>query len=179
MARDDMLPLIARLRQLTDAATDDEFNGVTFWTDDQLEDVLDRHSRDIQIILQHGTRKVNGQVAWWHMKYTPKFWIGFETYEVTDYQGYTVDTDDYVVDLERGQVTLDTGLSKQTYYLRARAYDFIDAAADVWQQKVNQRSSFVDYKADIHTVKMSQDYAHCIERLNYYASLRIGGFKRG
>lgn len=185
MPRPTMALVISRFRRMTDAATDDEFNGVTYWTDDQLQDVLDENSFPvIDLELTPSTMLVNG-VADWRTQFFSKKTLKAYDYErnaqvVETSTGTPLASDDFTVDWLRMTVTLSGDVTTNTAYsLRVTLYDMWDAAARVWYEKAEQRVSYISSKAGTHKLDFQQEYEHCIQRALYYRGRRIRVFKRG
>jgi hypothetical protein len=185
MARPTMALVIARLRRLTDAATDDVFNDVTFWTDDQLQDILDENSFPVlDLELTPSTMLVNG-VADWRTQFFSKKTLKAYDYErnaqvVETSTGTPIDSDFFTLDWQRMTVTLTEDVTTNTdYSLRITLYDMWDAAARVWYEKAEQRASYISTKANAHKLEMQQERQHCKDQAIYYRSRRIRVFKRG
>lgn len=180
MARLTMALVISRLRGMTDAATDDEFNGVTYWTDDQLQTHLDANSAPkADLTLTAGTMLVSG-VADWRTQYFERSdaWAYEDTAQVVDSNGYPLNEDYFTIDWQRKTITLTSDVTtNQAYFLRVTLYDMWNAAAAVWAEKVNQRVSYTASKYGGHSLHLEQEYAQCVNRLNYYRGLRLKRFK--
>lgn len=167
--REGMQQLIDRTRSLANCNTDELFNGVTYWTDEQLQDVLDNYASEWSESLLKG-RSV----------YTFPLYMGYgletTTIEIENSSG-VIDPLDYTVNLaQRTVVFTDEQTTDVTIY--ATRYDVYEAVAQVWEVKSSQRSDFVNFRAGNHKVDMAQDYQHCVERARYYRSKKVRGFKR-
>ena len=179
-----MALVIARLRRLTDAATDDEFNGVTFWTDDQLQTTLDENSFPVvDLELTPSTMLVNG-VADWRTQFFYKRTLDAYDYErnaqvVETSTGTPIDDDFFTLDWSRMTVVLtDDVTSNVSYSLRLTLYDMWNAAARIWYEKAEQRTSYISSKANAHKLEMQQERDHCVDRAIYYRSRRVKVFQR-
>lgn len=179
MARSSMAGLIAHLRSLTSAATDDVYNGVTYWTDDQLQAALDRTRylvRDIALTekpyysagaLNYTEHQFPVAVNWWTE----------DLYRVHDALGYDVPSADYTVDGKRGIVTFDVNPDRQQYYIDVWLYDMNAAAADVWEQKASHRFDFINMKAGVnHRFDFAQEYQHCVDMARKFRERKIKAF---
>lgn len=174
--RTGMTSLVSHLRQQSDAApSTDVFNGVTYWTDDQLQDVLDQHSMGYQ----HAPLKKLGSYD--SVSYTLTlafpYWIegGFKIY-VRDTT--TEETTTYTYNHFTNEIIFDSNVADRELIAFAKVYSMTDAIADVWNQKAQHRFDFITSKAGGHRFEADQVYEHCISRANYWRNLRVRSFKR-
>lgn len=182
-ARTTMALPIARLRTMTDAATDDLFNGVTFWTDDQLQDHLDAQSGPkVDLTLTASTMLVNGVTDWRTQFFNVRTREAYDyerNAQVVDASGYAINSLYFTVDWQRQMVTLTTDVTtQQAYYLRVTIFDMWDTAAEVWLEKAHQRAQYVDVKAGNHKIEFAQEYEHCLREALNYRSRRVRRFRR-
>lgn len=173
--RATMDTLVARLRRLTDAATTDEFNSVIYWSDDQLEAVLDQTVKEVDIELVSGTRYVNGAVEWQR-----KSWVYDDDGYGIEKEPDVVTADGYDVaytsiDYNKKIVVVNVS-EDEPMYLRCAIYDIWQAAYLVWKEKAEQRTDFVNWKVVNERVDMEQEYKHCVQSRDYYYGLRVKGF---
>jgi len=176
MARSGMDNLIAQLRAFTNAGTADyTISTVTYWTDDQLQIVLDRHRNDVYREMLFSTPRYTGGGSVEYLDYytrhtnlesgTAYFWL-------EDGAGSNVGTSIYSVDYANGRITFTQDTGGSTYYLTGREYDLNGAAADVWKQKIGQiaMTSF-DWASDNMKVSRSQAVQQAQFMANYYQQM--------
>lgn len=154
---------IQRLRDMTSAAYDETFNGVTYWTDEQLQGILDTYSR------YDYTRKLiyRGLIDNLNV-YTidvPRHWGLVSISGVYDY-----------VDLQARTVRTVTPL-ESTLIQECFVIDFNAAAADVWQQKAVQRQNYVNWRAGSHAVSANQEREYCQKMADMYRARRIKAWR--
>jgi hypothetical protein len=177
-ARTGMTEIIDELRTLAEAGTADYTAGTkTFWSDDQLQSILDRHAYVLedQAMLMVPTRKVGGY------SYTNYFigreWIeqepaGTSTFKITDTNGATVAAALYDVDYNIGAVTFDADQGAAVnYFVTCVSYDLNAAAAEVWQKKTSHYASAYNFSTDNHNVSREQLYIHAKEQMEYYRAM--------
>lgn len=173
--RTSMLRPIAVLRRLGNCAYNDQFNDTTYWTDEQLQEMLDAaHLVVPPIKLKPILRKENGVFRWWvQMIDIRPYMILEEVGRVVDVEGYDVPSTSYTVDYVQKVVQFDPDLAPYSsqYYFEAPVFHLYEAAANVWQEKANQRVDYVRWKAGNYSVNAEAEYQHCLERARYYRGL--------
>lgn len=156
-----MQPLIDYLRREGNAAPEtDEFEGVTYWTDEQLQDILDRVSE----------RKIGRAKA---------VTVDGTIYTISAPRHYYVDPDTVVLldanlDVVSAVYTYDWLRNEFTFasdpeisYIQASYTNFWVAAAQLWSEKASHRYQYVDNKSGQNALKSHQEYEHCIKRMEY------------
>ena len=181
-ARTGMADLILETRSLCEAGTADYSLGtVTYWTDNQLQDIADRHvtKYDDELMLMVPTRKSGGYA--YTDYYIGKRWIeqeagGTTLFKVMNSAGSAIGTALYSVDYNQGKVTFATDqASVITYTVTCAAYDLYAVAAEVWQKKAAHYASAYDFSTDNHSVKRSQLTVQARTQANYYLGLSNNG----
>ncbi len=170
--RTTMQAIISDLRQFGAAATDDEFNGVTYWTDAQLQEIADRNGR-------RGTIKMK-RVDPDYMVYrlvAPQS-ITMENAIVVYTTSEAVNPAPFSFNPLTAEVTFETAQSDEEYLAYGFVVQLYDALADLWQTKADQRFNYIDWKAQNNKMNMKQEYDHCVERAMYYRGKRIRSFDR-
>lgn len=176
MARSGLSDLITRLRNMTATGSADYTVGaLTYWTDAQLQDVLDRNRKDIRdekLFTEHviGTA---GTAQWFD--YQSKY----DTYEQTTggtsifylafSDGERVGTAEYTVDYARGAITFTNDTGGSALYLNGRAYDLSAAASEIWTMKADHVADRYDFSADGARHNMSQIVEQYMQRAERYA----------
>lgn len=131
-------------------------SGQTYWSDDQLQTVLDQHREDVFSEALEAVPTVRGGTTYWYDYYcTPAVYEeGTATFQVTDALGNAVTP---TVNYQMGHLSFGTVSQGGTaYYLTARKYDLNGAAAQVWNDKASYVSSAYDFSADGHSMSRSQ-----------------------
>lgn len=178
-ARAGMGDVIRDLRSMTDASAEDyTVAGLPYWSDSQLQRVLDRHRVDLKWVEMEAQEEADGS----YLDYS----IGYGNFEATtggtaifgvqDIHGAIVTSPIYTIDYVRGLVTFDSDTSGTAYYVTGRYYDLEGAAAEVWRNKQSHYAAAVDFSTKVHNVRRSQLYDHAKERAEYYAALGDSGF---
>lgn len=156
--RPNMQPLIDLLREKGQASETDTFHGVTYWTDQQLQDILDMTA----------TRKSVGGVIddaddTIYMPAIPKLWFADpDTIKVRVNGTYVANTGTWDT-LKRELTTTQEVEAINAVWLSMNA-----ALADLWEQKANQRSDFVNIKGGQNKLDMEQEWQHCLDMAKYY-----------
>jgi hypothetical protein len=175
MTRTGMSDIFAELRQMTEAGTADYTLGtVTYWSDLQLQNILDRHAFEVDgMPMQVFPHRIAGGFEYKEY-YIGHKWIeqeaaGTSIFKITDVNGATIGTALYSVDYNVGEVEFvaDQGTAIQ-YMVTCVSYDIESAAAKVWRKKASHYSAAYDFSTDNHSVKRSQLYDHAKERAEYY-----------
>ena len=181
-ARAGMAELIDELRLMTDTVSSEDSEVTDYWTDEQLQDILDSFSvYHVRVPL----RPVLEMAA--NGRYEPRTytiprsvskWLERDSVE-NRFQVQTVKglpllvgagEDDYIPDYKRGVIIFNTPTRRQSYYLTAYGYDLNRAAADVWHKKAGLRVPLIQWKTDNHTLYEDQEYTHCMDKYIEYSS---------
>lgn len=173
--RTSMQGVVDYLRMWGDAAPDDEFNGVTYWTDEQLQQIADKWSQFRTVDL------VPGQTVGttYYTLNAPNYLILED--DLTVYRTVNDSVEDVVgtYDQSTNSVTFASDLSSNfDYKVEARVIHTYEALADLWSLKANQRANYIDWKAQNNKMNMKQEFDHCVERALYYRSKIMRRFPR-
>lgn len=170
MARDSMAALISELRRYTNAGTSDStVAGVSYWTDDQLEEILDRHRYPARHIPLESLPIIeDGAEVYTEYRVPPQFqnsgWVerfGAESaWRVHTSTGGVAPA--HTVNYERLTITFDEDTAGADYSLDYDIYDLNGAAADVWETKAGFAYAEVDFSTDNHRFAASQKHKACI-----------------
>lgn len=177
-ARTGLGYIITELRGLIDAGTADyTVSGAAYWTDDQLQAILDNHRRDVTLLELDAREQYStgGTLEYYDYYATPFGYFEQTTggsqifyVQAADYQ--LMGTATYTPDYRRGVVTFGTNTGGSTYYLTGRAYDIYGAAADIWRRKAAHYTTSVNFSTDNHSVSMGAVIENCLKMSEYYAT---------
>ena len=159
MARAGMADLLLQLRDMVDDA------GTVVWTDDKLQDKLDRHKLRIERERLEGERTLTSgttvEYKRFHSRYDTYEGGGSATFKVEDSTGNLRGSADYTADFVRGGIIMDNDQGGTALYLSAWSYDLPGAAADCWRERSGKVSSYYDFSADGQRLSRSQWFKHC------------------
>lgn len=179
MARSGMSTLITELRSLTEAGTADyTIASTAYWSDDQLQDILDLNRRDV---IFEQLRMYPVQIAGGSISYLD-YRSAYGYYEATtggtailylqDSTGAVIGTANYTTDARRGQFQFSANQAGSVYYLTGRSYDLNSAAAEIWRRKAaHYAPTSFDFQTDNHSISRSQVYQHCKEMADYFSGV--------
>lgn len=165
--RAGMSELVQMLRGLCNAGVADAVvAGVTYWSDDQLQEILDgtrmTHTRRLMEMLPV---YVDGAWLYYEYGFGGLKWVeeaGTESgFSVRDASGATVSG--WTANYQARRITFSADQDGAYYYLDCRTYNLYEAAAQVWERKAAYVSAQVDWSSDNHSVKASQRAAHCLK----------------
>lgn len=178
--RAGMGQLIAELRGMTEAGTADyTIAGATYWTDGQLQAILDGHRVDLVFapLKPAPTYGAGGSLIYkdYYSAYGnfERALSGTAAFYVQDGNYNTVAPERYTPDYGRGMITFGTitGTGGTTdYYITGRAYDLFGAAADTWRRKMSHYATSVNFSTDNHSVSMGAIIDNCMKMSNYFES---------
>ena len=178
MARTTMSTLISTLRGMAAAGTADYTIGATaYWSDDQLQAVLDRFQFSIrEEDLTSYERTAGDGTSEWFEYQSGWRWLedsdgGTARLYIQDGAGSIISGTTYAVDEARGLVTFTADQGGSTRALTGFAYDIYGAAADVWLQKGAQYATAIDFSTDNHSVKRGHISAQCNAMAKHYQGL--------
>jgi len=157
-ARTGMTNLILLLRGMTDAGSVDyTIAGSPYWTDDQLQTIMDLHRVDIwrEPLTSIETYVGGGSVEYLH--YQSEF-INFEEtsggtdiFVVEEADGDNITTG-FTPDYYRGHLTFSSDTLGTPYLLTGRSYDLNASAADIWNRKAAHFGQAFSFSTDNHRV---------------------------
>lgn len=176
-ARAGMLNIITRLRGMTNAGINDySIAGVPYWTDAQLQDILDANRTDLRRVMMLAQPELHGGGTTTYTEY----WIGHKNLEelssgtayfyIETGDGTNVGTADYSVDYQRGIVTFASDQGGTTYYWTGRKYDISGAAADIWERKASQVAHMFSFSTDNHRIDRGALAKQYLEMAQRYRS---------
>jgi hypothetical protein len=174
-----MAETVAELRLLTQAGTADYLvSGVSYWTDEQMQRILDNHRTDLKwnemTAIQEGdSAYYDYSIGYGNLEATSG---GTAIFIVQDLNGATVISPTYTVDYQRGVVTFSSDTLGELYWVTARSYDVNAAAAEVWRKKQTHFAGAYDFSTDGHNISRSQLYEHAKEMTSFYERQGSGGF---
>lgn len=171
-----MTTLLSDLRGMTAAGTADYTLGTTnYWSDDQLQAVLDRRVLSVYreelvpISSYDGGTLVYKEYRSSYGNYETTTG-GTSIFEIENAIGETIGTSAWAMDYTRGILTFGTNTAGSAYFLTGKSYDIYMAAADVWQQKAGQVATAVDFTTDNMSVKRGGLQKQALEMSRYYAA---------
>lgn len=177
MARATMASLISDLRGMTSAGSADyTIASAPYWTDDQLQDILDRYRYEVRNDLMTQYEELISGTTYWkefQSEYkwfettdggTARFWI---TGAIGDKQG----TADWTMDYRRGLATFNASQGGSARYAWGFSYDLNGAASDVWRQKAGHYAEAIDFSTDNHSIKRSQIAAMCLKMADKFDAM--------
>lgn len=179
-ARTSMSDLISTLRGLTGAGTADYSitGGTTYWSDEQLQAVLDRHVSQIkqERLEASPTIESGGAVSYYDYQSRHNFFEAqlagtpVTRFLVLDETYATLGTAAYTVNYERGSLTFGTSTGGASRYVSGYSYDLNGAASDVWSQKASHYALAYDVSTDNHSLTRSQLIKNCLQMAKEYGS---------
>ena len=169
--RTGMQTLVDRLRALTGAGTA-EYNAgtITYWSDNHLQDALDGNATRIgslQLtwepeVVGGGTIEYYSAVAGW------KDFEGAESgttqWVIRDSVGGIIGTANYTADYRTGRIRFTADQEGSAYYLTGYTYDIHAAAADLWDERLTNFTSYYDCRSENQTLSRSQVYDHATQQ---------------
>jgi hypothetical protein len=177
--RDGMSNLIARVRSLANAGTAEyTVGGDTYWTDQQIQDILDGNSQFIVDSRLHWQEQdVSGTSVYYTAQAAYRDFeeadSGTARWAVRDGPGNLQSTANYTADYRSGRITWSANQDGTIYYLTAYTYDVHAAAADIWQQRMAHFSDWYDFRADNQSFSRSQAFEHA-QKMEDAMRARVG-----
>lgn len=158
MARAGMANLILELRGMTGVGTATQtVNGVAWFTDDQLEDIMDRHRETCyDVPLASLSKNIGGTEVYYDYQLPHnRHWYEEDAvgsnWQVKDSTGGT-SVPTHSVNYQHGMVTFTADQGGTAYMADFDVYDLNMAAADVWEQRAMNVAAVTDWSSDNHSV---------------------------
>jgi hypothetical protein len=179
--RDGMVENVDELRRLTSAGTAEYTAGtVVYWTDEQLQDVLDNYRNTWKQFQLQGIQQDSGGTAI-YLEYPLSSLLGprFERdatnsgWVLQDVAGSAVPAN--TINYNARMITFDEDTGNETFYLDCRTYDINRAAAEVWETKATQVASRADWRSDNHQVWAAKLYDHYMQQADHFRGRGFGG----
>lgn len=168
--RDGMTDLLQQLRAAADVGTADYTAGtVSYWSDEQLQAVMDRHRINIyqEELTQYPTIEAGGVYSWNEYRASMgNLESGTAVFLLQQLNGGTAP--DYEADYNTGVITFDENTWGTAYMLTARSYDVNAAAAEVWRNKAANAAKYFDFQTDNHRFSKSQLRKQFLEQAQFY-----------
>ena len=161
---------------MTEAGTADYSIGSdAYWSDNQLQDVLDLHRTGIiwEQLQMYPVQLAGGSSGYYDYRSSYGFLEattgGTAILYLQDGTGTTVGSANYTPDYRRGQFQFSADQAGSVYYLTGRSYDLHAAAADVWRKKMaHYAPTSFNFSTDNHSVSRAQVYEHCKEMAAFF-----------
>jgi len=172
-SRAGMNTLVATLRGMTDAGANDyTVGGLRYWSDDQLEEYIDRYQSIYDFVDMSSLAQRSGS------SYVYKiFTTGVKNWEsppvIMDSAGSVI-ASGYAFDSARGMCTFTADQAGSARYISGTAYNLNAAAADVWRLKYGHYAGAYDVVTDNHNLKRSQLMAQAKQMIAYYSFMAAG-----
>lgn len=168
--RASMATLITTLRGLTNASTSDTtIDGVTYWSDQHVQDVLDRHKQFFTVKLTAQPHYENGTLVYKRWAVPKSVGAYVESPVIATLTGYVISDSDYTLDSNAGLVTFNDS-STAGYTISGYSYNMPAAAGELWGTKASHRAHLVTIKSGAHQLWADQEYQHYLERAREFTS---------
>lgn len=173
-ARTGMANNILRLRGMANVGTADyTVAGASYFTDDQLQEVLDANRTDLNRYPMTQVVEYEGGTAQYFeyrvpYRYFEEAASGSAVWAVEDDDGDFAGTSSYSADYINGIVRFTADQLGTAYWLRGRSYNLNAAAADVWRRKMAWRAEFISFSADDQSFSANQWFTHCAQMVEFY-----------
>lgn len=176
--RQGMADLIQQLRQMTNAGMADyTIAGVSYWSDLQLQDILDRNVVRLNFVpLDVYPRLAGSGLTEWH-----EYRCKYNFFEQPGYGGTTIFmiqntigsvqlTSTYAADYQNGVFEFVANQMGTVMCVSGYSYDPNGAAAEIWGQKAAQYGMAYDFKTDNQQFSRSQVIDQALKMAQYYGN---------
>lgn len=176
--RSGMQRLVQRLRQMGEAGVEDyTIAGEVYWSDEHVQDVLDRHRKRVDALPMKYEPVFTGG-AYVYKRYTimidpRKYGVelvasGDDYFRIADSNGDAVSSDDYTFDDNDLSVTFDTDTTGEYRYYSGYVYDLPAAAHELWTMKAGHAWTAISFTADGHRFDRGAMQGHCLAMAALY-----------
>lgn len=172
MARAGMSAAITKLRAMTDAGTADyAIAGTTYWSDDQIQTMIDRHSTPVRIRMSEVPEHTAGTVQYydylWGHAEVERATSGSAVWRVVDAYGTITGTANYAINYDQKKVRFNSA-TLPPMYLETLTFDLNGAAAEIWREKAAYYANRFDVSTDNHNLRRSQLMAHAEKMAKHF-----------
>lgn len=175
-ARTGMSDIISTLRGMTGAGVGDyNINGLYYWSDKQLQDILDKYRTDYYEREMSVVDEYTGGSPTTTKYYVGSFNIesGTAVFWVQNAEGTkATETTDYTVDYALGLVTFNADTDSKEYYATYRSFDLNGAAAEIWRMKAAHYADMFTFSAGGQSVQKGALIKQALEMAKYYSQAR-------
>jgi len=171
-ARTGIADYISEVRQSAEIGTADYTLGtVSYWSDDQVQNYLDRFREDLYRVEINPVSQYEGGTVVYKKYYSPYQYLeSGDVWELEDQAGNTVGTALYSVDYQKGIVTFTNDTAGSSYFVTTYAHNLGLTTAKIWRLQASHYAKRVDFSTDNHSIKASQYAKHCISMAQLYES---------
>jgi hypothetical protein len=180
-----MQTLVDRLRQYTNAGTAQYTAGATtYWTDDHLEDVLDRHQTWVvehnltwrpELQADGATDYLTAIAQYRNLEEAES---GSTRWQVRQTTGATESTANYTADYANGRITWSSDQGGTAYMLTGYSFDVYAAAVEVLRHKLAYIDLWYNFSDNNQSFSRSQAKDNIQALINEYQP-KIGDNKPG
>ena len=165
--------ILTQLRAMTNSGeTDYTIDDVSYWSDAQLQAVLDKHRTDVyQKELTAIDELLGGIYSYNHYSIGDTYiesGVSFTLYDST----YNTVTTGFTVDYTLGLVTFTAPTNGLPYYATYRTYDINATASEIWRSKAAHFAEMVNFRAGNQSVNLSDKVKQALAMADYYGNLR-------
>ena len=163
--------MVNYLRDVCLAGTSDyTFNGGTYWTDNQLADILNKTASVSSHINAIPISQETQGTLYYYQYQIPGAWFEDETsgtpyFHIYDGMGTAIGTADFTLEPKTGMLTFDDDRGGSAVTLNITRYNINQAAADLWRRKAAHISE-VSYDISLDGHKLSRS-----QRVSLYMSM--------
>lgn len=178
MARTGMNTLISTIRGMCNLGTNDYILGtITYWSDDQVQTVLDRHKITVieDELVELANTITGGSVEYKvfhsHFGNFEETTGGTAIFTIEDSTGANIGTGNYTIDYANGIVTFGADQAGSARYLSGYSYDLYSSAADIYRMKAGAYAEAVNFKTDNMSVNRGDAIKQCLQMAQQYAMM--------
>lgn len=157
---------VDHLRRFGSASSTDVFDGGTYWSDDQLYEILRGATDFKQVYLT----SIDKDCTVYTHRLPKHYWLKESSIQLDPDLSYTYDATECTLTF------VSTPSSAPLLYVTV--WNMNHALADLWEAKAAQRYELLNVKAGSNQLFMEQEYNHCVYKANQYRSREIRRFKR-
>ena len=173
-ARSGMATLVHRVRSFANIGpVDYEVAGVPYWSDAQVQEVLDDYRTEIHRSELFPVLAYEGAGTVVYKEYHAQFQnieSGTAVFELELATGAGSGTANYTMNYALGIATFTNDQGGTAHFMTGRSYDLNAAAAEIWRIKAAQVAHLVSFSTDNHSINRSDMRKGYLEMAGYYAS---------
>lgn len=165
--------IVNLVRKRGQASLTDEFDGVTYWTDEQLEEIV-MGEGSVQRVR---AKPVTMDGLLYELNVPRFYWFSQTGLYVCSSSGTLLDPQPTYSPI-LGRLTFPSPYKDCHVVVEGFLVNTFAALATLWERKAAQRYNYIQFRGGSTSNNLNQEYEHCLHMQKFYAGKRVRSWKR-